>query len=50
MTKIGRGKDEAVLYLSDAELQEIKETGYAMKTKFSNQQWAKIRKILKRMG
>lgn len=49
MIKIGRGKDGSVLYLTIEELQEIKTTGSSIKTKFSNQQWAKIRKLLKRI-
>ena len=47
MTKIGRGTDGKVMYLTKEELQEIKEGKRAISG--NNQQKAKIRKIVNRM-
>ena len=49
MIKIGKGNDGNTLYLTEQELQEIAANLAEHKTKYSAQQWAKIRKILNRM-
>jgi len=46
--KIGKDNQGVTLFITEEELEHIRKTGYSMRSQYTNQQWAKIRKLLKK--
>lgn len=47
--RVGKDNQGVVLYLTEQELEDLHRIGYAGRSQYTNQQWAKIRKILKKV-
>lgn len=47
--KIGKDNQGVSHYITEEELADLHKIGYAGRSQYTNQQWAKIRKILKKV-
>lgn len=46
--RVGKDYQGVVLFITQEELEDLHRIGYAGRSQFTSQQWAKIRKILKK--
>lgn len=47
--RVGKDYQGVTLYITEEELEELHKIGYAGRSQYTSQQWAKIRKILKKV-